>query len=110
MNGKEEVNNEFECSTKKDYVEFLSGGKTRSVNYNKECNESIDASIAWLLSNKELSLVESDTDKEVYTIKSLTESTMVLHLEKSIEDGKEQLIDFDEDGKADDLTIYLKKL
>lgn len=109
---------EHSCATKKDYTKFLPNGIIESISYNSKCEKNIDSDTKWEISGNTLTITETYvspsgvnfTSKSIYTIKNLTANTVVLHYDKHIENGKEQLIDENEDGKADDTTIYLVKL
>lgn len=112
VNGTEDINDEFECSTQKDYSEFLPAGKVMHKTYNEKCQEEILEGSSWKLESKTLTLIdffESD-ETDIFTIKNITENIIELHYEKVLENGKEIMIDWDDDDKKDDITIFFRKI
>lgn len=66
------VNYENECSTNKDYVEFLQNGEYDDVYYNSDCEESVDYG-DWTKSGNMLTNVTEGTTVEILI---LTETTL----------------------------------
>ncbi len=107
LNG-EVIYPEFDCPTKKDYVEFFANGKIKSVTYNENCEEEIDADVvtSWTLSGKTLTIEEKENNDiylTIYTVKTLTAKSMVWVFEKEMKNGKEE-------PKEEEFEGYLKKI
>ncbi len=112
----DEEEEEGECKEKQDYVEFLANGIFKDVYYNQDCKAETEED-KWKYEGDKLVLlfVESNgvvtyTYKGVYIVKTLTENSLVLEYYKSYKNDKEIMIDDDDDGKADKVVIYFRRL
>lgn len=106
-----------ECAAQKNYSENLSNGIVKSYSFDKNCQVNINSDIKWTLDGNTYKETESFyngtkhiTEISVYTIKTLTESSMVLYYEKVYKNGKESIVDYDDDGNRDEIYGYLKKM
>lgn len=98
-----------ECKTKKDYLEILDNGKSNSISHSMECVVADIDEYQWTL-NGDIFQVGDESDTEIHKIKSLTETSMVLELIKTIKNGKEVIQDANGDGKQDKFLMYLVKI
>ncbi len=97
------------CPAKKDYCEYFANGTLRWFAYDSDCGKVALDLKTWTIDGN--TLIESKDDyTDIYTIKTLTESSMVLHWEKEYIGGKEILPDYYEDGKRDDITLYYRRI
>lgn len=122
-----EIAPNFNCAEKHGYTLYKADGKSVDISYNSNCKENINKDDKWELSgntlimifeeniseeysNGELTSKETTIGKLYFTIKTLTNSKLVLELSKKTEDGKEVLIDKNEDGKQDKTIAYYKSV
>ncbi len=110
---------DYACSTKKDYIEFMTNGDFIDVYYDKDCIAEIDGGRTWKIDASSLIIEakanESDVNKRIVKsilkIKYLTENEMILLLDKWYINGKEQPFeDENKDGKKDEQILYLERM
>lgn len=102
----------FECKTKKDYVEILDNGKAKSITHGMDgmkCIVTDTDEYQWTLNGDVFQFMDK-SESEIYKIKSLTETSMILELIKAIKNGKEVLQDTNGDGKQDKVVRYFVKM
>ncbi len=105
---------DYDCPTKKGYVEFLSDGRIKDVYYNEECKAVTYTDTQWSLDGNTLTTQEKNQKNSytyIYTVKTLTSESMILLFEKELKNGKEQPFeDENKDGKKDEQIFYLKRI